>query len=105
VDEVAKIILYTLGAGACIPLGGLIAYFEKIKPDWLENELRHSIIAFGGGVLLAAIALILVPEGTKYVDHSTLSVLLFLSGGFSFFYGAIFRRASQRKATAYCHVT
>ena len=84
-DEATKIILYTLGAGACIPLGGLVAYIERIKPKWLENELRHSIIAFGGGILLAAVALVLVPEGTKYVGHSTLSVILFLSGGVCFF--------------------
>ena len=84
-DEAIKIILYTLGAGACILLGGLVACIERIKPKWLENELRHSIIAFGGGILLAAVALVLVPEGTKYVGYSTLSVILFLSGGVCFF--------------------
>lgn len=84
-DEVTKIILYTLCAGACIPLGGLLAYVEKIRPKWLENEFRHSVIAFGGGILLAAVALVLVPEGTKYVNHSTLSPILLLSGGVCFF--------------------
>jgi len=84
-DEITQILLYTLCAGACIPLGGVIAYFERIKPKWLENELRHSVIAFGGGILLAAVALILVPEGTEYVDHSALSVVIFLSGGICFF--------------------
>lgn len=84
-DEITKIILYTLCAGACIPIGGLLAYVEKIRPRWLENEFRHSVIAFGGGILLAAIALVLVPEGTKYVNHSVLSVILFLSGGIFLF--------------------
>jgi len=84
-NEITPIILYTLGAGACIPLGGLLAYIEKIRPTWLENEFRHSVIAFGGGILLAAVALVLVPEGTKYVNHNTLSVLLLLSGGVCFF--------------------
>jgi ZIP family zinc transporter len=84
-DEVTKIILYTLCAGACIPIGGLFAYIEKIRPRWLENELRHSVIAFGGGILLAAVALVLVPEGTEYVNHTTLSVIVFLSGGVCFF--------------------
>ncbi len=71
-DEVSKIILYTLYAGACIPIGGVLARFEKIRPRWLENEFRHSVIAFGGGILLAAVALILVPEGSHYVGHSIL---------------------------------
>ena len=84
-DEVTKIILYTLCAGACIPIGGLFAYIEKIRPRWLENELRHSVIAFGGGILLAAVALVLVPEGIGYVNHSILSVVILLSGGACFF--------------------
>jgi zinc transporter, ZIP family len=84
-DEITKIFLYTLCAGACIPLGGAIAYFEKIKSKWLENEFRHTVIAFGGGILLAAVALLLVPEGTRYIDHPLLSVLILLAGGFCFF--------------------
>jgi ZIP family zinc transporter len=84
-NELTTIILYTLGAGACIPLGGLLARMEKIKPQWLENEFRHAVIAFGGGILLAAVALVLVPEGVKYLDHSILSVAILLCGGVSFF--------------------
>jgi ZIP family zinc transporter len=84
-NEISTIILYTACAGACIPLGGVLAYKGKIRPKWLENEFRHYIIAFGGGILLAAVALVLVPEGVEYVDHSLLSVLLLLIGGFCFF--------------------
>lgn len=84
-DEILKIILYTLCAGACIPVGGLLAYKEKIRPKWLENEFRHSVIAFGGGILLAAVALVLVPEGVEYVNHSILGVILLLGGGVCFF--------------------
>ena len=84
-EEISKIILYTFCAGACIPLGGLLAYKEKIRPKWLENEFRHFVIAFGGGILLAAVALVLVPEGIEYVGHSYLSVVLLLSGGVCFF--------------------
>ena len=83
-DEVTKIVLYTLCAGACIPLGGGLAYVERIRPEWLENEFRHSVIAFGGGILLAAVALLLVPEGTEYLNNDTLSVIVFLSGGICF---------------------
>lgn len=84
-DEITKIVLYTLCAGACIPLGGVLANIEKIRPAWTENEFRHSVIAFGGGVLVAAVALVLVPEGIKYVDHSILGAIFFLCGGFCFF--------------------
>ncbi len=84
-NETLPIILYTLCAGACIPLGGFIASIENLRPRWLENEVRHFIIALGGGVLLAAVALVLIPEGTKYIADSYYSVLLFISGGVVFF--------------------
>ena len=74
-------ILLALFAGAAIPLGGATAAIEHIHPHWLEKEFRHAVIAFGGGALFAAIALVLVPEGIK-----TLPVI---SVSFYFFIGAI----------------
>jgi ZIP family zinc transporter len=96
-DEVTGIILYTTCAGACIPLGGLLASVEKIRPRWLENELRHAIIAFGGGILLAAVALVLVPEGIEYVDNGFMSVVIFLAGGLCFFAFERFLGARRRE--------
>ncbi len=96
-DDVTKIVLYTFFAGACIPLGGLLAYIEKIRPGWLENELRHTVIAFGGGILVAAVALLLVPEGIKYLHHPILSVLFFFLGGVSFFIIELFLGARRRE--------
>lgn len=85
-NDITAIILFTLGAGACIPLGGLLASIERVRPQWLEKELRHSIIAFGGGILLAAVALVLVPEGIEYLGRSVWSVVILLLGG-AFFFG------------------
>lgn len=103
-DEITTIILYTLFAGACIPLGGAFAYAERIKPQWLENEFRHSVIAFGGGILLAAVALVLIPEGTAYVNNTTLGAIVFLSGGCLLFYvGAVFRGTPPGKAAICRH--
>ena len=72
-------------AGAAIPAGGAIAADKHILPLWLERELRHTIIAFGGGVLLAAVALVLVPEGMKGLPGS-LSAISLLAGGTGFFF-------------------
>jgi zinc transporter, ZIP family len=78
-----SIVFLTLFAGLAMPLGALIANFERIKPAWLETELMHGITAFGGGALLSAIALVLVPEGVR--NFAPLSAaLLFLSGGVAF---------------------
>lgn len=83
--DIVTIALYTACAGACIPLGGVLASREKIRPRWLENEFRHSVIAFGGGILLAAVALVLVPEGVGYVGGAVSSVIALLLGGITFF--------------------
>ena len=71
-------------AGATIPLGGLAARVEKIRPGWLEDEFRHSVIAFGGGALIAAVALVLVPEGSSRLSGWTAPVA-FGAGGVCFF--------------------
>jgi ZIP family zinc transporter len=80
-----EIILYTALAGACISLGGLLARIEHFRPRWLELEFRHFVIAFGGGILLAAVSLVLVPEGLRHVPSIYLGVGFFLLGGVSFF--------------------
>jgi len=80
-----EILLLTAAAGACIPLGGLLASFERIRPHWLEREFRHFLIAFGGGILLGAVAVVLVPEGKAGMGDSMWAIPLFLLGGLVFF--------------------
>lgn len=84
-DEIIKIVLYTLCAGVCIPVGGVLANVNNIRPSWIENEFRHSVIAFGGGILVAAVALVLVPDGMRYIDNVLLGSFVFVCGGICFF--------------------
>lgn len=84
-SEVLLILLLTTMAGVAIPLGGLIASFEHIRPRWLEHELRHFVIAFGGGILLGAVAVVLVPEGIEGMDNSLWAIPIVLAGGLFFF--------------------
>lgn len=74
------ILLLTLMAGLAIPLGGVLATIDTVRPNWLNEELRHSVTAFGGGALLSAVALVLVPEGIEPFSHWA-AVSLFLLGG------------------------
>lgn len=82
--DVLLAVLYATLAGATIPLGAFTARIENLHPAWLETELRHAVIAFGGGVLFAAIALVLVPEGMAKLSASA-SLLSFGAGGLFFF--------------------
>ncbi|MGB0220748.1 MAG: ZIP family metal transporter [Sinimarinibacterium flocculans] len=75
--------LITLLAGLAMPAGAALASAERIRPRWLENEFRHGVIAFGGGALLAAVALVLVPEGVRGLSTVTVSVC-FAAGALAF---------------------
>jgi len=77
------VIAFTLMAGLAMPLGAYIASVERIKLDWLETELRHGILAFGGGALLSAVALVLIPEGVSNLSITWVS-LAFTLGGATF---------------------
>ena len=70
-------------AGAAIPLGALAATWEQCLPGWLDTELRHAVLAFGGGALFSAIALVLVPEGVARLQ-AVPALLWFLGGGVFF---------------------
>ena len=84
--EYLNIILLTSLAGLCIPIGGLIASIESIRPYWLEKELRHFLIAFGGGILLGAVTTVLVPEGMHNLPNQFIAIAILLLGALSFFF-------------------
>ena len=74
------IVLLTTVAGACIPLGGYLASFERILPNWLDKEFRHFSIALGGGILLGAVAFVLVPEGVASLNGSMMAIPVMFLG-------------------------
>ena len=79
-SDVTQIVALTLMAGIAMPMGATLAAVERISPYWLETEVRHGIIAFGGGALLSAVALVLVPEGVADLSILTVAVC-FTAGG------------------------
>ena len=96
------VIATTLLAGLAMPLGAIIACVERIGIGWVEDEFRHSVMAFGGGALLSAIALVLVPEGIVNLKPWS-AAIFFIAGGLSFmaldiFFSKIKTPASQLAA-------
>lgn len=77
------VVMLTLMAGMAMPLGGWLSSLGSLGPAWLDNELRHGIVAFGGGALLSAVALVLVPEGTAELNAGIAAAWL-LAGGLAF---------------------
>lgn len=81
--DIVLILGLTLMAGLAMPLGAWLAQTFHWAPDWLENELRHGIMAFGGGALLSAVALVLVPQGIASLTLMP-ALLCFGSGAVAF---------------------
>ena len=90
------LLLATL-AGASIPLGAWLGSFQRLFPDWLDDELKHSVAAFGGGALFSAIALVLVPEGAERLAMVP-ALAWFCAGGLVFF--AVDRALAKRGGSA-----
>ncbi|PIW30090.1 MAG: divalent cation transporter [Rhodobacterales bacterium CG15_BIG_FIL_POST_REV_8_21_14_020_59_13] len=78
------VILLALLAGSTIPIGATLALEDRIHPDWMTTEFRHGVMAFGGGVLIAAVALVLVPEGSDRMPPFA-ALASFAAGGVAFF--------------------
>ena len=85
VNALLELVAYPAGAGACILVGALLASVERIHPSWLEREFRHFVIAFGGGVLFAAVSLVLIPQGVESVESPVGVLFCFGAGGLGFF--------------------
>jgi ZIP family zinc transporter len=82
-DSLVLVIISTLIAGLAIPAGGMIARFEHFQSAWFEQEFRHGIMAFGGGALLSAVALVLVPQGISNLSVLP-AVVFFIAGSLGF---------------------
>lgn len=82
-SELAVILLISWLAGLMALMGGVIARFEGSSETELKRELTHGIVAFGGGILIAAVAFTLAPKGIEYLSTGAL-VLTFVSGGVLF---------------------
>jgi ZIP family zinc transporter len=78
-----KLILYSGFAGITVFLGGLLAnYFNHhIKESPVKYEVTHTLMSFGAGIILSAVALVLIPKGM-----GDLEILPFT---FSFLFGAL----------------
>ena len=73
-------------AGVSIPLGGCLALWRfNLLPDWANTEARHGVLAFGAGALLAAVALVLIPEGSARTP-AWLALACFFVGGAGFYF-------------------
>ena len=77
-SDILQIILYSLASGVTVILGGFLAKLKVIPDNELGREISHGVIAFGGGVLVAAVAFVLVPKGIQTLSLPLLTSVFFL---------------------------
>lgn len=70
-------------AGTAAFVGGLAAWLECSTECETKREIIHGVIAFGGGILLAAVAFALAPEGIAELSPVSLAAV-FCAGGLLF---------------------
>jgi ZIP family zinc transporter len=79
VNAILEVILYSFASGVTVLIGGSLARLRLSPGGELGRETAHSIVAFGAGVLVAAVAFVLTP---KAIDLLALPVIVpvFLAG-------------------------
>ena len=77
-EGIIGIILYSLASGATVIIGGLIAKLNILPEGELGREISHGIVAFGGGVLVAAVAFVLTPKAIESLSLPILAPVFFL---------------------------
>jgi len=80
-----SIILFSGFAGITVFIGGLLAnYFNHhIKESPVKYEITHSLMSFGAGIILSAVALVLIPAGMEELNLFPM-ILSFISGAIIF---------------------
>jgi ZIP family zinc transporter len=78
--ELVLIILASWTAGFAAFVGGILAKVEGTPETEAKREIVHGVVAFGGGILVAAVAFALTPEGIKILSPATLATTFCLGG-------------------------
>jgi ZIP family zinc transporter len=82
-SELTIILIASWLAGLAAVAGGIIAWTEATPETETKREITHGCIAFGGGILVAAVAFALLPQGIAILSPVSLGVA-FCAGGVMF---------------------
>lgn len=82
-SDVAIIVIAAWVAGFAAVVGGVVALGGGGKDAETKSEMTHFVIACGGGVLVAAVAFALLPQGMAVLNPVSLGAA-FVAGGLSF---------------------
>jgi len=80
-----ELVLFSGLAGITVFIGGLLAvqFDHHVAESPVKGSITHTIMAFGAGVILSALALVLVPAGMEGLSLTPF-ILAFLAGALVF---------------------
>ncbi|WP_404400572.1 ZIP family metal transporter [Idiomarina seosinensis] len=78
--NVYAMLLIAWGSGLMAFLGGAFAHLEGSANTKGKRRFIHAVSAFGGGILMAAVAFALVPEGLKTLELWQVALAFALGG-------------------------
>ena len=95
-----KIFLFAFLSGITVFLGGLLGrlFNARMPEGFAKHGIIHTSIAFGGGIILSAVALVLVPRGLD--ELSLIPFILSFLGGALVFYWIDGHLAAQQGRSA-----
>jgi len=76
--------VYAFTSGITILIGGLLSRLDRFPESVMKERILHSIIAFGGGVLIAAVAFVLTPRAIERLPMASLALYFLLGAGVFF---------------------
>lgn len=79
-SELAIIIVASWVAGIAAFIGGAVGRFEGTAEMETKREITHGVIAFGGGIRVAAVAFALAPQGIANLSPVSLATTFCLGG-------------------------
>lgn len=85
IEEFARLASYASLAGVTVIIGGLLARANLLPRNEFGEEISHGIVAFGGGVLVAAVAFVLTPKGMDILSLPLITLAFFGGVGTVFF--------------------
>ncbi len=97
-EQLAIIALAAWGAGITAFIGGIFAKAEGSAETEGKREFVHGVVAFGGGILVAAVAFALAPEGLSILSPVVLAGTFGAGGLFFCALDAVITRNGGSKA-------
>ncbi|MCB1138553.1 MAG: hypothetical protein KDK23_07330 [Leptospiraceae bacterium] len=77
---ITSLLLFSWGSGIAAFFGGLFARHETSAESETKDRIIHGVVAFGGGILLAAVCFALLPRSMELLSPWVLSIC-FVAGG------------------------